>query len=123
MGHAARQLVQLDCILDQLEVLLRVVLLDHHGGLFIKASFEAVVRLAVDAAHVHFEGLLVVLRVLVAVSSLLIQVFRLIPPVLLRIEKVAEEAPLQCLVGLSTQLCGLHHEIDTHSLHHFFFLV
>ena len=92
LGHPADYLVQLDCLFDELQVPLRVVLLHAKSSLFEMIRLKAVIRLALDAFEVHLDGLLRVFRMLIAVRSLLVQIFRFIFTILLRAEHIAEES-------------------------------
>ena len=92
LGHPADYLVQLDGLFDELQVPLCVVLLHAKSSLFEMIRLEAVIRLALDAFEVHLDGLLRVFRMLIAVRSLLVQIFRIIFTILLRAEHIAEES-------------------------------
>ena len=91
LGHPADYLVQLDGLFDELQVPLCVVLLHAKSSLFEMIRLEAVIRLALDAFEVHLDGLLRVFRMLIAVRSLLVQIFRIVFSILLRAEHIAEE--------------------------------
>lgn len=99
LRHPTSQLIEFDRVLDQLQVLLRVVLLHDHRGLLVVVCLEAVICLTLNALHVHVERLPMVSGVFVAVCGLLVQLFRVVLPILLRREEIAEEASFENPVG------------------------
>ena len=119
MGHAASDLVQLDCLTDVLQVLLCVNLFHAQGRLLVVASSESLIVLALDTLQVHFHSQVHLLCLFVAVRCLLVKLLCLVLAVSLAVEHVAEEAALELGVGFASQLSGSDEEIGTDCFNHF----
>ena len=92
--------------------------------LFEMICLEAIISLAFNAFKVHFNCLLWLFGMLVAISSLLKQLFCIVFTVLFCVEHVAEETAFEGCFGLRAELSRFRHKVCfTECFYHCFIVI